>query len=197
MSPNSFSLLSPYLFSEWCPQFRKSPTVFILFIVVSVLRVAHRATALHSDKAVKSFYSRKALAGWKASRRLGKQIRGLSRFLSTSAQRFPISMTVSFSNTQFCIRQRFISVYCQYVFTPFLSKPTQHLHLPDKLPSLSPQIAQILVSGCKSTKKILVLGRKSAKKILVIEKFHDIQECIHNGKMRKSALFMPHFEKIP
>ena len=116
MSPNSFSLLSPYLFSEWCPQFRKSPTVFILFIVVSVFRVAHRATALHSDKAVKSFYSRKALAGWKASRRLGKQIRGLSRFLSTSAQRFPISMTVSFSNTQFCIRQRFISVYCQYVF---------------------------------------------------------------------------------
>ena len=57
------------------------PTVFILFIVVSVFRVAHRATAFHPDKAVESFYSSKALAGWKASRRLGKQIRGLSRFL--------------------------------------------------------------------------------------------------------------------
>ena len=62
-------------------QVTHTPTVFILFIVVSVFRVAYRATALHSDKAVESFYSRKALAGWKASRRLGKQIRGLSRFL--------------------------------------------------------------------------------------------------------------------
>ena len=33
------------------------PTVFILFIAVSVFRVAHRATALHSDKAVESSLS--------------------------------------------------------------------------------------------------------------------------------------------
>ena len=31
--------------------------VFILFIAVSVFRVAHRATALHSDKAVESSLS--------------------------------------------------------------------------------------------------------------------------------------------
>ena len=31
-----------------------APTVFILFIAVSVFRVAHRATTLHSDKAVES-----------------------------------------------------------------------------------------------------------------------------------------------
>ena len=35
----------------------QAPTVFILFIVVSVFRVAHRATALHSDKAVESSLS--------------------------------------------------------------------------------------------------------------------------------------------
>ena len=35
----------------------RAPTVFILFIVVSVFRVAHRATALHSDKAVESSLS--------------------------------------------------------------------------------------------------------------------------------------------
>ena len=51
--------LSPYLFSEWhiVPQ---------LCIQIKQSRV----------------YSRKALAGCKASRRLGKQIRGLYRFLS-------------------------------------------------------------------------------------------------------------------
>ena len=51
--------LSPYMFSEWhiVPQ---------LCIQIKQSRV----------------YSRKALAGCKASRRLGKQIRGLSRFLS-------------------------------------------------------------------------------------------------------------------
>ena len=43
-----------------------APTVFILFIAVSVFRVAHRATALRSDK---------------ASRRLGKQRRSLYMFL--------------------------------------------------------------------------------------------------------------------
>ena len=32
-------------------------TVFILFIAVSVFRVAHRATALHSDKAVENSFS--------------------------------------------------------------------------------------------------------------------------------------------
>ena len=32
-------------------------TVFILFIAVSVFRVAHRATALRSDKAVESLLS--------------------------------------------------------------------------------------------------------------------------------------------
>ena len=35
----------------------QAPTVFILFIAVSVFRVAHRATALHSDKAVESSLS--------------------------------------------------------------------------------------------------------------------------------------------
>ena len=34
-----------------------TPTVFILFITVSVFRVAHRATALHSYKAVESSLS--------------------------------------------------------------------------------------------------------------------------------------------
>ena len=32
-------------------------TVFILFIAVSVFRVAHRATASHSDKAIESSLS--------------------------------------------------------------------------------------------------------------------------------------------
>ena len=61
---NVFILFTMYVFSmhSLC-----TPTVFILFIAVYVFRVAHRATAL---------------AGCKASRRLGKQIRGLSRFLS-------------------------------------------------------------------------------------------------------------------
>ena len=44
------------LFSE-CVHILQAPTVFILFIVVSVFRVAHRATALHSDKAVESSLS--------------------------------------------------------------------------------------------------------------------------------------------
>lgn len=53
--------LSPYLFSEWhiVPQ---------LYIYIKLSRV----------------HSRKALSECKASRRLGKQIRGLSRFLSKS-----------------------------------------------------------------------------------------------------------------
>ena len=53
--------LSPYLFSEWhiVPQ---------LYIQIKQSRV----------------HSRKALSECKASRRLGKQIRGLSRFLSTT-----------------------------------------------------------------------------------------------------------------
>ena len=34
-----------------------APTVFILFIAVSVFRVAHRATALHSYKAVENSFS--------------------------------------------------------------------------------------------------------------------------------------------
>ena len=53
----------PTLHGEVAKKFEAAPTVFILFIVVSVFRVAHRATALHSDKAVESSYSRKALAG--------------------------------------------------------------------------------------------------------------------------------------
>ena len=53
--------LSPHLFSEW-------HIVPLLFIQIKQSRV----------------YSRKALYECKASRRLGKQIRGLSRFLSTS-----------------------------------------------------------------------------------------------------------------
>ena len=36
---------------------RVMSTVFILFIAVSVFRVAHRATALHSDKAVENSFS--------------------------------------------------------------------------------------------------------------------------------------------
>ena len=53
------SCLSSYLFSEWhiVPQ---------LYIQIKQSRTC----------------SRKALDGWKASRRLGKRIRGLSRFLS-------------------------------------------------------------------------------------------------------------------
>ena len=35
----------------------QAPMVFILFIAVSVFRVAQRATALHSDKAVESLLS--------------------------------------------------------------------------------------------------------------------------------------------
>ena len=35
----------------------RAPTVFILFIAVSVFRVVHRATALHSDKVVESLLS--------------------------------------------------------------------------------------------------------------------------------------------
>ena len=35
----------------------QAPTVFILFIAVFDFRVAHRATALHSDKAVESSLS--------------------------------------------------------------------------------------------------------------------------------------------
>ena len=35
----------------------RTPMVFILFIAVSVFRMAHRATALHSDKAVESSLS--------------------------------------------------------------------------------------------------------------------------------------------
>ena len=34
-----------------------TPLVFILFIAVSVFRVAHRATALQSDKAVENSFS--------------------------------------------------------------------------------------------------------------------------------------------
>ena len=58
--------LSPHLFSEWhiVPQ---------LCIQIKQSRV----------------YSRKALAGCKASRRLGKQIRGLSRFLSKPPKNEP------------------------------------------------------------------------------------------------------------
>lgn len=51
--------LSPYLFSEWH--------------IVPQLCIQIKQSRVHS---------RKALAGCKASRRLGKQIRGLSRFLS-------------------------------------------------------------------------------------------------------------------
>ena len=50
------SCLSMYLFSE-CVHSLQAPTVFILFIAVFVFRVAHRATALHSDKAVESSLS--------------------------------------------------------------------------------------------------------------------------------------------
>ena len=39
-----------------CPHFKAS-MVFIQFIAVFVFRVAHRATALHSDKAVESSLS--------------------------------------------------------------------------------------------------------------------------------------------
>ena len=53
--------LSPYLFSEWH--------------IVPQLCIQIKQSRVHS---------RKALAGCKASRRLGKQIRGLSRFLSKS-----------------------------------------------------------------------------------------------------------------
>ena len=54
-----FLCLSPYMFSEW-------HIVPLLYIQIKQSRTR----------------SRKALAGWKASRRLGKRIRGLSRFLS-------------------------------------------------------------------------------------------------------------------
>ena len=58
--------LSPYLFSEWhiVPQ---------LYIQIKQSRV----------------HSRKVLYECKASRRLGKQMRGLSRFLSTLIQQLP------------------------------------------------------------------------------------------------------------
>ena len=85
-----------------------SPTVFILFIAVSVFRVM--STVLHTPTVYLGLspflfsewhivpllyiqikqsrvYSRKALDEWKASRRLGKQIRGLYRFLSKSPRK--------------------------------------------------------------------------------------------------------------
>ena len=52
-----------YIYEHMASVFRevtivhKHPTVFILFIAVSVFRMAHRATALHSDKAVESSLS--------------------------------------------------------------------------------------------------------------------------------------------
>ena len=53
-APTIFILFTMYVFSicSLC-----ALTVFILFITVSVFRVAHRATALHSDKAVESLLS--------------------------------------------------------------------------------------------------------------------------------------------
>ena len=49
-----FLLFTMYVFSM---HNLRVPTVFILFIVVSVFRMARRATALHSDKAVESLLS--------------------------------------------------------------------------------------------------------------------------------------------
>ena len=53
-APTVFILFTMYVFSmcSLC-----APTVFILFIAVSVFRVAHRATALRSAKAVESLLS--------------------------------------------------------------------------------------------------------------------------------------------
>ena len=58
--------LSPYLFSEWH--------------IVPLLCIQIKQSRVHS---------RKALYECKASRRLGKQMRGLSRFLSTLIQQLP------------------------------------------------------------------------------------------------------------
>ena len=93
--------LSSYLFSEWCPQFCK-PQRFLFCLRLDVFSVPclwgtngfysvyrricfsewHIVPQLYIQIKQSRVYSRKALAGWKASRRLGKQIRGLSRFLS-------------------------------------------------------------------------------------------------------------------
>ena len=82
----------------------KSPTVFILFVVESIFRVVSTVYKLHRFLFCLSPYlfsewhivpqlciqikqrvhSRKALAGCKASRRLGKQIRGFSGFCLNS-----------------------------------------------------------------------------------------------------------------
>ena len=88
--------LSPYLFSEWhiVPQ---------LCIQLKQSRV----------------YSRKALAGCKASRRLGKQIRGLYRFLSKVHQ--PSKSLLSSHSSYLCI---FGSGHC--CTTPFSCATTSH-----------------------------------------------------------------------
>ena len=67
--------LSPYLFSEWhiVPQ---------LYIQIKQSRV----------------YSRKALGGCKASRRLGKQMRCLSRFLSNAHPAAPHNIQGSYNS---------------------------------------------------------------------------------------------------
>ena len=79
-SPNGFSLLSVYWFFELCPQFCKSQR-FLFCLSSYLFSEWHIVPQLYIQIKQSRTRSRKALAGCKASRRLGKQIRGLSRFL--------------------------------------------------------------------------------------------------------------------
>ena len=97
ISVQMVSFLLPYVFSKYSPQFA-SPNVFyvmryhqfrkrqrFLFCLSPYLFSEwHIVPQLCIQIKQSRVHSRKALYEWKASRRLGKQIRGLSRFLSNS-----------------------------------------------------------------------------------------------------------------
>lgn len=55
-SPTVFSVIDVFVLRVVLTVLQ-APTFFILFIAVSVFQVAHRATALRSDKAVESLLS--------------------------------------------------------------------------------------------------------------------------------------------
>ena len=97
-----FLCLSPHIFSK-CGHCLRAPRFFILFVAAYIFQVVltvcksqrflfclspylfsewHIVPQLYIQIKQSRVHSRKALYECKASRRLGKQIRGLSRFLS-------------------------------------------------------------------------------------------------------------------
>ena len=78
-NPQRFSLLSMCLFYKWCPQSCKHQR-FLFCLSMYLFSEWHIVPLLYIQIKQSRTRSRKALSGWKASRRLGKQIRVFSGF---------------------------------------------------------------------------------------------------------------------